>query len=116
MHSFALSKQKHPASNAPNDGPSSRASRSTDSSQLGDASTDMRPTSTTAAPITTMDEMISPPVNMIPAAKLMKESSEPLSMKAPARIANNEIVPQVDTLPSTARYNSSPEVTKLSAN
>jgi len=116
MHSFALSKQKHPASNAPNDGPSSRASRSTDSSQLGDASTDMWPTSVTAAPITTTDEIISPPVNMIPAAKPMKESSEPLSMEAPARIANNEIVPQVNTLPSTARYNSSPEVTKLSAN
>jgi len=116
MHSFALSKQEHSASNAPKDGPSSRASRGTDSSQLGDASTDVRPTSTTAASIITTDEIISPPVNMIPAAKLMKESSEPLSMKAPARIADNKIIPQVNTLLSTARYNSSPEVTKLFAN
>lgn len=110
MHSFALSKQKHPASSAPNDGPSSRASRGTDSPQLGDASTDVRPTSTTAASIITTDEIISPPV------KLTKESSESLSMKAPARIADNKTIPQVNTLLSTARYNSSPEVTKLFAN
>ncbi|XTI94105.1 hypothetical protein V2W45_1321650 [Cenococcum geophilum] len=38
-----------------------------------------------------------------------KEREEP-------RIADNKIIPQVNTLPSTARYNSSPEVTKLSAN